>query len=96
MEFVQIIEYSTTKPDEMQAAGEAYRASREDTQDSVKVVVTQDRDRENTYVMVVRFPSYEAAMENSQREDTTELSQKMASLCDGPPSFRNLDVLMDM
>ena len=96
MEFVQIIEYQTTKPEEMQAAGEAYRASRDDLPDNAQVVVTKDRDRENTYLMIVRFPSYEVAMENSQREDTTALSQKMGSLTDGPPTFRNLDVLMEM
>ena len=58
--------------------------------------MTKDRDRENTYLTIVRFPSYEAAMENSQREDTTAMSGRMAELMDGPPTFRNLDVLMDM
>ena len=35
-------------------------------------------------------------MENSQREDTSAMAGRMAELMDGPPTFRNLDVLMDM
>jgi quinol monooxygenase YgiN len=96
MEFVQIIEYQTTKPDEVRALGEEFQASRENASNRPSVVVTRDRDRENTYVMVVRFPSYEEAMENSQQEDTSAMAGKMAELMDGPPTFRNLDVLMDM
>ena len=96
MEFVQIIEYQSSKPDEMRALGEEFMASREDGGTRPSVVVTQDRDRENTYVMVIRFPSYEEAMENSQREDTSAMAGRMAELMDGPPTFRNLDVLMDM
>ncbi len=95
MEFVQIIEYQTTKPDEMRALGDEFMA-RDDASLRPSVLVTKDRDRENTYVMVIRFPSYEEAMENSQREDTSAMAAKMAELMDGPPTFRNLDLLMDM
>ncbi len=98
MEFIQIIEYQTSKPDEMKALGEEFGALRagEPGAADVKVVAVKDRDQENTYMTIVRFPSYEAAMENSQREDTGEMAAKMAALCDGPPTFRNLDVIMDM
>jgi len=40
----------------------------------------------------VEFPSYEAAMANSELPETAALSQKIAELCDGPITFRNLDV----
>ena len=98
MAFVQIIEYQTTKPDEMRALGEEFQTLRGEGGEGERpqITVVQDRDRENTYLTIVRFSSYEAAMENSQRDDTTELSGKMAELMDGPPTFRNLDVLMDM
>jgi hypothetical protein len=98
MAFVQIIEYQTTKPDEIRALGEEFQSMRGEGGEGVRpqVTVTQDRDRENTYVMMVRFPSYEEAMENSGREDTTAMAGKMGELMDGPPTFRNLDVLMDM
>jgi hypothetical protein len=32
-------------------------------------------------------------MENSNHPATSEFSQKMMTLCDGPPKFYNLDVL---
>jgi hypothetical protein len=31
-------------------------------------------------------------MENSRRPDTSEFAEQLANLCDGPPTFRNLDV----
>ena len=96
MEFVQIIEYQSSKPDEMRALGDEFMESRAGEGTRPSVLVTQDRDRENTYVMVIRFPSYEEAMENSQREDTSAMAGRMAALMDGPPTFRNLDLLVEM
>jgi hypothetical protein len=96
MEFLQIIEYQTSKPEELQAVGEEFRALREAEggPGPVQLFAGKDRDRDNVYLTIVRFPSYEAAMENSQRQDTGELSSRMAALCDGPPTFRNIDVMM--
>jgi hypothetical protein len=98
MEFVQIIEYQTSKPDEIQKLGEDFQAARaaEGGDGPVQVLAVKDRDRENTYMTIVRFPSYEVAMANSQRPETGELAGKMAALCDGPPTFRNLDVIAEM
>ncbi len=44
------------------------------------------------FVRIVEFPSYEAAMANSELAETALFSQKPAVLCDGPMVFRNLDV----
>ena len=41
------------------------------------------------------FDSYEDAMANSDLPVTAEFSQRMMALADGPPTFRNLDVLED-
>jgi hypothetical protein len=51
-----------------------------------------DRDEPGTYLQIVEFPSYEAAMENSGHPETEALAQRLATLCSGPPKFRNLDV----
>ena len=48
----------------------------------------------NRYTTVIEFASYEDAMANSNHPDTGEFSAQMGALCDGPPSFVNLDVLM--
>jgi hypothetical protein len=95
--FVQIVEYRTSKPDEVRALGEGYRKEREAADDGSAApgrgMACADRDNEGRYFMIVEFASAEAAMENSQRADTSEFAAKMMELCDGPPTFYNLDLL---
>jgi len=90
--FVQIIEYQTSKFDEMQKAADEYRAATEGRRTVGRVAVCADRDRPGTYVTIAEFPSYEEAMKNNDLPETAELAGKMQSLADGPPAFRNLDV----
>jgi hypothetical protein len=92
--FVQIIEFQTSRIDEIDALGERMRAQRElDDATSVRRgTFTADRDRPGYYFSIVEFDSYESAMENSNRADTSEFAAKMAELCDAPPRFYNLDV----
>ncbi|MDQ1536710.1 MAG: hypothetical protein QOE58_1103, partial [Actinomycetota bacterium] len=56
---------------------------------------TQDRDRANTYLQIVEFPSHEDAMANSEMPETAEFAARLAKLCDKPPTFRNLDVIRE-
>ena len=95
--FLQIIEFSTTRVDEIRALAEKLRADREaEGQPLVRRgTFTADRDRPNHYLNIVEFDSYESAMENSSRPETSDFAAKMAALCDGPPVFRNLDVLWE-
>ena len=53
---------------------------------------TKDRDRPDTYVQIVEFPSFEDAMANSALPETAAFAERLAKLCDGPMTFRNLDV----
>jgi hypothetical protein len=90
--FVQIIEYQTSKFDEMQKLTDEYRAATEGRRTVGRVAVCADRDRPGTYVTIAEFPSYEEAMKNNDLPETAELAGKMQALADGPPTFRNLDV----
>jgi hypothetical protein len=90
--FVQIIEFSTSRIDEVRALGEEMQSQRE-SGTAVRGMLCADRDRPNYFCNVVEFDSYESAMENSNRPETTEFASKMMALCDGAPVFRNLDVL---
>jgi hypothetical protein len=92
MSFIQVIEYETDSPDELWALGEARSKEMGDPPPGFRLVVTRDRDRPNRYVTIVEFPSYEAAMENSQRSDTDEFARQMAALCTSKPTYQNLDV----
>lgn len=89
--FVQIIEYQTSRFDEVKALGQE-RGRGDKGSLARRVTVTSDRDRPGTYRTLVEFDSYEAAMENSKRPETQQFAEQMAKLCDGPPTFYNLAV----
>jgi hypothetical protein len=95
MAFVQIIDFRTSKIDEMRKAGEEWeqRAASEGT--ARRVVLCADRDNPGHYMNVVFFDSFEEAMKNSELPLTQEMSKRMMALGDGPPTFYNLDVLDD-
>ena len=94
MSFIQIIEYETDRPDEVRKLGEAQWRKMSSTQDGFRLSMTSDRDHPNRYVTIVEFPSYEAAMANSQRPETNEFANQLAALCTKDPDYRNLDVQM--
>ena len=93
--FVQIIEYRTSKPDAVAALNEDFRKRRMDDGDGpapTRVTACADRDEPGRYFAIIEFASYEEAMENSNRPDTSEYAAKMMELCDGPATYYNLDV----
>ncbi|MEV4264148.1 hypothetical protein [Kribbella sp. NPDC049584] len=97
--FVQIIEYRTSKPEEIKALMDDYGAKREAADDGptpVRGITCADRDEPGRYFAIVEFDSYEDAMANSERADTTEFSARMMELCDGPGTFYNLDLVEEM
>jgi quinol monooxygenase YgiN len=90
--FVQIIEFKTSRFDEVKALAEEYDLTSQSDNQARRVTLTEDRDRPGTYLNIVEFDSYESAMENSNRPETAQFSEQMMKLCDGPPTFYNLDV----
>ena len=92
MTFIQIIEYETDRPEEMWALGEARMAEMGDPPPGFRLTITQDRDRPSRFLTIVEFPSYEVAMENSERPETDAFAREMAALCTDGPHFRNLEV----
>ena len=95
MGFVQIIEFRTSKIDEMEQVGSEWEAAAGDDRKARRRVLCKDRDNEGRYLNIVFFDSYEAAMENSNLPVTQEYSQRMMALADGPPTFYNLDIVDD-
>jgi hypothetical protein len=88
--FVQIIEMQTSRIDEFDALVDELRAR--GPMPMVRATMAADRDRPGYYFNIIEFDSYEQAMENSNKPETTEMAGRMAELCDGPPKFYNLDV----
>jgi len=95
MRFAQIIEFSTSRFDEFERLLDDWLAQTEGSRTATRGIETRDRDRANTYLQIIEFPSYEAAMANSALPATAEIATRMAKLCDAPPTFRNLDILRE-
>jgi len=92
MEFIQIIEVTTTRLNEIQALMDEWVTATEGKRKAHHSTLTADRDRPNTYVQIVRFPSYAEAMANSELPETAHFAERLDKLCVAPPVFRNLDV----
>jgi len=96
MEFVQLVEFSTTR------IGEVARLA-DESQAEARVgggaggprvgLISADHDDPTRFVIIAQFGSYEEAMENSSRPEVSAFARAMAEVCDEPPTFRNLDVL---
>jgi len=92
MAFIQVIELVTMRPDEVEALVNEWRTKTAGRRTAQRGTLTQDRERPNTYVQIVEFPSYEDAMANSDLPETASFAERLAQLCDGAMVFRNLDV----
>ena len=92
MSFIQIIEFTSSRADELNAVLDEWLERTQGKRTATRGIQTRDRDRPNTYVQIIEFPSYEQAMANSELPETAEVANRLAELCDGPPTFRNLDV----
>jgi len=94
--FVQIMEFDTTRIDDVEALSKRMQQERGDDLLASKATITEDRDRRGHYCVIVEFDSYEEAMKNSNDPATGKYSEQMGALLDGPPTFRNLDVISVM
>jgi hypothetical protein len=95
MAFVQIVDYRTSRFDEMRKLDEEWEAAAGDDATVRRVVVCQDRDDPQRYLTLAFFDSYESAMANSELPVTQEFAQRMGAFADGEPTFTNLDVIED-
>ena len=93
MQFIQVIEYNTSKFDVMQALGEEWEAASKGDTKARRRILVRDRDAADHYFDIVFFDSHEEAMENSNSPTTGEFAARMMALADGEPTFYNLDVL---
>jgi hypothetical protein len=93
MKFAQIIEFQTSQLDAFNANLDAWMTKTEGHRIPHHAVVRRDRDAKDRYLLLVEFSSYDQAMENSNRPETAEFGAFLAGICDGPLTFRNLDVL---
>lgn len=95
MTFVQIIDYKTRRQDDLNQLLDQYVSQSQGKRTVTHSILGKDRENENHFVDVVEFPSYEDAMKNSHLPETDTMFQEMVALCEGMPTFTNLDVVRD-
>jgi hypothetical protein len=94
MVFIQTIAFSTSKYDEMQKMVDEFDEQQGGQSPGFRgLKILKDRDKENGYLVIAEFDSYELAMENSARPETDAFAKRMAGMADGPPSFGNYDLV---
>jgi hypothetical protein len=94
MTFIQTVSFSTSRFDEMQKMMDEFSEANDPAAPGFRSIkVLKDRDRENAYMVVAEFDSYELAMENSGRPETDAFAKRMSEMSDAPPSFGNYDLV---
>ncbi|MFF5884642.1 ester cyclase [Streptomyces sp. SID9913] len=95
MTFVQLIDCRTNRFDEMNRLMDQWVEQTRGKRTATHAVVAKDRSDTAHVVEIVEFPSYEEAMRNSQLPETDRIFREMVALCDGTPTFTDLDVVRD-
>ena len=95
MTFVQIVDCRTDREAEFGRLMDQWAAQTEGKRTATHATVGRDRSDSHHIVEIVEFPSYEAAMRNSKLPETNTVFEKMAELCEEPPKFTDLDVVLD-
>jgi hypothetical protein len=93
MGFIQTISFTTNRIEELQQMSDQYDQDNPNAQGFRGVKILKDRDRENAYLIIAEFESYELAMENSNRPETDAFAKRMGELIDGVPAYGNYDVI---
>lgn len=92
MAFIQTITMVTDQIEAVESLLDEWVTSTTGERTALHATLTADRDHPSTYVQIVEFPSYDAAMENSQLAPTRQFAESLTQLCTTRPVFHNLDV----
>lgn len=90
--FVQLIKFRTHRIDDFDATVRQWEQAVGSARTARWVITGADREQPDSYMQIVEFPSYEAAMANSDHPVTSEFADQLSKLCDGEPTFHNMDV----
>jgi quinol monooxygenase YgiN len=96
MAFIQIIEYQTDQPEAVQALADQMRSDSEAAGTAPRfttLIRAKDRDRDNSYVTIVEFPTYADAQASNDDPSVQAFAAAMQKLSAAPPRFLNLDVV---
>ena len=91
-EFVQIMRFRTADFDTLNQLSEQYRSDTAGRSAYTSEVLGRDLDT-GEYVVIVTFPSKEAADINNALPETAAMAEKMSGFTTEGPSFSNIEVL---
>ena len=89
--FVQIIQYKTSKHDDMQKVVDKFREQTAGRRTTARGMDCSDRDNPGQFMTIVEFPSYEAAQANNALAETADFAKQVDALADSQ-TFLNLDL----
>ncbi len=95
MAFIQTIEFRTSRIDDFLELAKKHELDNASASSVTRALTTVDLDNSDTYMLMVEFPSHEEAMSNSELPSTQAFAAGLGELCDGEPSFHNLDVILE-
>jgi hypothetical protein len=90
--FLQLIEFSTDRPAELENIITRWLTAIGEGRTARWYITSADQDRAGTYFQLVEFPSYAAAMANSEHPATAEFAASVKEISTQDLIFRNLDV----
>lgn len=91
-EFIQIMRFRTDQFDTMKALDDEYRAATAGRATYSSEIIGRDLDT-GEYVVIVTFPSKEAADVNNELPETSTMAEKVAAITTEGPSFSNIEVV---
>ncbi|PKV87339.1 ester cyclase [Streptomyces sp. TLI_146] len=95
MKFAQIIDFKTDRYDDLDRLMDQWVEQTKGKRTATRGLIGKDRSDGSHFVEVVEFPSYDEAMANSKLPETNRIFEEMVALCDGMPTFTDLDVVRD-
>ena len=95
MEFIQILEFRTSKFEKIQALDAEWRTATEGKRTLQRSLVCRDRNDANRYLVLAFFDSPESAAVNSALPATGEFASQVNAIVDAPIAFQDFDVIED-
>ena len=95
MQFIQILEFRTSKIDKIRAMDDEWRAATEGTRTLRRSILCQDRNDPARHLVFAFFDSPESAQVNSDLPATAAFASQVNGVVDAPLGFQDLDVIED-
>lgn len=89
---VQIMRFRTDQFDTMKSLDDEYRTVTAGKAIYTNEMIGRDLDTDE-YVVIVTFPSKEAADVNNELSETSAMAEKTAAIATEGPSFSNLEII---